>query len=307
MGLFDRQELEESFERFERAAARGHEDSIWIGSVLKDVEMEENALKEAFASTKKPLGYYFAAKFSDLRHRVDFYKKSAEEGCSWGQVAYGDCFRYGSNVKDKKVYVQWLEKAADQNNPQAIGRLGEWFRHRGGNDKGKAVGYSRAAVELGWKKSRDYFAEMLRDGEGCEKDLRQAVMWSAKGGRGVFWELLEDAKIALERRATEDLDCDINQVCYSLGWGLYWYRCGSEDCNDQDDKTRVFGDRCLDFYCSCIELQRKSIFTFLLSWNRTTGGVKGPGQMIGHMVWEGREYSLVQTFEESDGKEPETK
>jgi hypothetical protein len=31
--------LEERFERFERAAAEGHEESVWILSVLKDVEM----------------------------------------------------------------------------------------------------------------------------------------------------------------------------------------------------------------------------------------------------------------------------
>jgi hypothetical protein len=58
----------------------------------------------------------------------------------------------------------------------------------------------------------------------------------------------------------------------------------------------VFGNRCLDFYCSCVALQQKSIFMFLWYWNRTTG-VKGPGQMIAQMVWEGREDKLVKGFE----------
>jgi TPR repeat protein len=91
------------------------------------------------------------------------------------------------------VYVEWLEKAASQNNPEAMEELGEWFRYVGG-DKNKAVSYYLAAAQLGWKSSMRDFAEMLRDGEGCEKDLRQAVMWSAKGdfSFGMYWEMLKE-------------------------------------------------------------------------------------------------------------------
>jgi hypothetical protein len=302
-------DLKRQFMRFERAAAKGHEESIWTVSVVKHVEMEERALREAFAKTEEPLGYYFAANFSeDGREEFEFFKKSAEGGCSWGQVEYGWYFKSGGGFveKDNKVYVEWLEKAANQNNPDAMERLGEWFRHRGGNDKGKAVGYFRAAVELGWKNSRDYFAEMLRDGEGCEKDLRRAAIWGAKGASYVFWLVLEDAKEAVESGATEDLDCDFNQLCYSIGWGVYWYQYGSEKWNKQSNEKVAFENRCLDYYCSCVELQHKSIFTFLLCWNRMTGGVKGPGQMIAHMVWEGREDNLLKVFEEGGEEEPET-
>jgi hypothetical protein len=52
--------LEESFGRFERAAAKGHEESIFILSVVKDVEMKDSALIEAFAKTEEPMGWYFA-------------------------------------------------------------------------------------------------------------------------------------------------------------------------------------------------------------------------------------------------------
>ena len=43
MENFDHSKLKESFGRFERAAAKGHEESIWIVSVVKDVEMEMSA------------------------------------------------------------------------------------------------------------------------------------------------------------------------------------------------------------------------------------------------------------------------
>jgi TPR repeat protein len=173
--------LAEIFARFERAAAKGHEESIWIISVVKDVEKKKSAVKEAFAKTEEPLGWYFAGMVVQGWEEFDFYKKSAEGGCSWGQVWYGRYFKIGRFVEeDKKVYVEWLEKAANQNNPQAMGMLAGWLR-REGRDLEKAVPYYRAAAELGWKGSMYWLAEMLRNGEGCAKDLRQAAIWSAKG------------------------------------------------------------------------------------------------------------------------------
>jgi hypothetical protein len=292
--------LEKSFARFERAAAKGHEGSIWIGSVVKNVEKKKSALTEAFAQTGEPLGYYFVAKFSEWcsREEFDFYKESAEGGCSWGQVEYGLKFRNGGLFvgKDRRAFVEWLEKAANQNNPLAMQELGERFRYEG--DKEKAVSYFRTAAALGWKMSIFRLAEMLRDGSGCVKDSRQAVIWGAKVDYYVSWDPLEDARQSLGSGMTEDLDCDFNQLCYALGWGVYWYQYETGRWKNQSDEKKAFGSRCLDFYCSCVELQQKSIITFLLFWNRTTGGIKGPGQMIAQMVWEGREDNLVKAFEQ---------
>jgi hypothetical protein len=148
---------------------------------------------------------------------------------------------------------------------------------------------------------------MLRDGEECAKDLRQAVIWCAKGGSTIFWELLSDGRLSQESGTTEDLDCDFNQFCYSLGWGLYWYQYENERWNQESDEDQAFGNRCLDYYCSCVELQQKSIFTFLLCWNRTVG-VYDADCLIAQMVWEAREDNLVKTFEQTnEGEEPEMK
>jgi hypothetical protein len=112
---------------------------------------------------------------------------------------------------------------------------------------------------------------MLEDGEGCDKDLRQAVIWGAKGKDfHVFWDVLGVAKRALESGWTEELGCDFNQLCYLFGWGIYWYQYETWLWNYQSNKNKVFAQLCLDYYCSCVELQRESIFTFLLFWNRTT-------------------------------------
>jgi TPR repeat protein len=302
MEKFDYDQREESFARFERAAAKGHEESIWIVSVVQDVQMEWDPLLEAFAKTEKPLGWFFAGMLSAGREKFDFYEKSAEGGCSWAQVGYGGYFNRGEFVeKDEKVFAEWLEKAADQNNPQAMECLGGWFGEEE-IDKEKALWYYRVASELGWKPSMYWLSRMLEDGDGCEKDWRQTAIWSAKGGHiYLFRNMLGEATRAVERGMTDDLDWDFNQLCFALGWGLYWYQYGTETWN-QSDEDQAFSNRCLDYYCSCIELQQKSIFTFLLGWNRTTGGVRGPGQMIGQMVWEGREVNLVKKFEVSDGR-----
>jgi hypothetical protein len=297
---FNYDALEESFARFERAAVKGHEESIWILCVVKDME-DRKGLKEAFVKMEEPLGWYFAGMFSYEREAFDFYKKSAEAGCSWGQFKYGTYFDGGWFVEaDQKAYVEWLGKAAKQNNPKAMDWLGNWFRYDGGDEE-NAVSYYRTAAELGWKESIYSFADMLKWGEGCGKDLRQAVMWSAKGSNSdAFWAVLGDARRVLESGATEDMDCDFNHLCFALGTGLFWDVYGSEKWNKQSDEMKDFGERCLDYYCSCVDLQQESIFTFLWCWNRTTG-VKGPGQMIAEMVWEGRKDYLVKTFEENDG------
>jgi hypothetical protein len=204
--------------------------------------------------------------------------------------------------EDEKVYVEWLEKAAIQNNPEAMHLLGDWFVEERGDEQ-KAVSLYRAAAELGWRRSMESLARMLSYGAGCAKDLREAAIWSAKGGdlnfvlwARDFWRLLSQAKRELEGGSRQELDHDFDQLCYSLGWGLYWYQYEEDDDDHSHALVKDFAKRCLNYYCSCVELQQKSIFTFLLFWNRTTG-VKEPGKIIGKMVWDGREELLIPTFE----------
>jgi hypothetical protein len=306
MEEFDGGELEKSFARFERAATKAHEESIWILSVVKDVEMDWNALKEAFAMTNKPLGWVFAGWLAedDSREEFDFNKKSAEAGCSWGQADYGLYFEDGNAFveEDKKTYLEWREKAANQNNTWAINWLGMWFQDEG-NDKKKAISYYQAAAELGSK----FAARLLADifyGEGCEKDLRQAALWAAKAEADIFWVVLNVARRALETGATEVSGCDLNRLCYTLGWGSYWYVCSIQ--KDTIAAETGFRNRCLDYYCSCVEMQQKSIFTFLLCWKQM-GLSKDVGRMVAKRVWEEREDNLVYLLKQNDGEEPETK
>jgi TPR repeat protein len=169
-------------------------------------------LREVFAKTETPLGWYLAGLFSHGREEFDFFKKSAEGGCSWGQAEYARHLKWGKFVeKDEKVHVEWLEKAVNQKNPDAMHKLGSWFRFKGGNDQERAVSYHRAGADLGWRMCMWNLALMLHGGEGCAKDLRQAVIMAVKGDAGgVFRVGLRDARQALEKGTTEDLGCDFD-------------------------------------------------------------------------------------------------
>jgi TPR repeat protein len=278
--------LEESLKGFERAAAKGHEESVWIVSVVNGV----GATKGAFARTDHPLGWYLAGKLANGLEEFDLFKKSAEGGCSWGQVKYGEYFKYctASLVdKEMKMYVEWMEKAVNQNNPLAMCCLAVWFREEERNMEKAYCLYGRAA-ELGWKRAmRCLFVRAEKS-----NDFRQSVVWAAKSLCGPFWTLQRDLMMAEEQ---EERPEDFDQHCYSLGWGLYWYQHGTGNWRNQQEERQAFGNRCLDYYCSCVEVLQKSIFTFLLCWKQWLR-VKDVGGMSGKMVWEEREENLVKEF-----------
>jgi hypothetical protein len=296
--------LEECMPLFEKAAAKGHAEAIWVLRVLKKVKLNKADMKEAFANTEEPLGWFFAAELSDpmSRERFEFYKKSAEAGCGWGQFDYGCYFqRVGRFVeKDLDVHKEWLEKAAAQDHRWALYDLSCLVE-----DAEKRAAYLQRAAELGHEDAVDTMDEMAEVEHA--KDLIQKLRWNAKidGGYDLFWDQLQSSTLAI---LSGKMESNFNEVCYTLGWGLYWYLYGDDHWDMLGKHDQVFGNRCLDYYCSCVELQQKSIFTFLWFWNRTTG-VKGPGQMIAQMVWEQQADNLVKLLSEkvAEAKEPETK
>jgi TPR repeat protein len=115
----------------------------------KNVEL---VLEKVFAATEGPWGWYFAGKFNSAggREQFDLFKKSAEAGCSWGQVEYSLYLKDGRGgfvTQSPSAYVAELKKAALQNNPRALELLGGWAEETTVSDAGA---YYQAAAELGW-------------------------------------------------------------------------------------------------------------------------------------------------------------
>jgi len=305
MEAFRVNEMKESFERFEKAAMRRHEESQWIWNVVKDMELKrENKgdIEKAFAETESPLGYYFARQLCNewkSRERFDYMKKSSDGGCSWGQVQYASYFHSSNSRVFVEKELELREKAVAQNNPRAIWCRGE--EHEEKVEYEEALADYRLAAELGWQGARRRLSVMFYYGRGVDKDLVQAVYWGSKVENGYLWEALGDAMKAWNDKV-ENLGRDFNQLAMEIGKGLYWYQHGTKKWNGRGEKTKEFGIKCLDYYCEMIELQQEAIFLFLLFWNKMTG-VKEPGRMIGQMVWKGQYDCLVKDF--GDDKEEE--
>jgi hypothetical protein len=115
--------------------------------------------------------------------------------------------------------------------------------------------------------------------------LFQAIEWAAKCSEECFWNTMPFVPDRL------DVNLHFNRFSYVAGRALYWHIYDPETWDEADfDLTQ------LEYYCACVELQQKSIFTFLLCWNQITG-IKGPGTIVAKMVWETRADHPIEAYD----------
>jgi hypothetical protein len=151
-------------------------------------------------------------------------------------------------------------------------------------ERERAVPLLLFAAQRGWADDDGILAEALESGDGCERDLLQAVIWSAKHVQPTYWWMASAAK----SKTSETLGCDFNQFCYLWGWGLYWYM--YEDWRwdtEADDENMYFGHACLEYYMKTEEMQKQSLRLFLWFWKEQVGSQgKDLGEKIGQLVCE---------------------
>jgi TPR repeat protein len=278
----------QKMEAFQRAALKGHEEAVWIWRALEEAMPEFCMFNRVLSLQRKfeaseggPLAWYITGELTDGAEypglRFDFLQKGKE--CSWGELAHAELFREGFGAfakKDESFYLKTVEKHAAEKHPHALYLLGESYGHGV-----EALGYFREAERLGWQPAAGKIAALVTE-------KREQIRWSAIANDvGKFWGFLIEIWEAGEGE---------DQVVYALGWGCYWHMYFVEDAPYRRGDHEMFAVASLKYYCSCVELQQDSIFTFLMFWNQSVG-VKEVGQMIGQMVWEGREDNLVKEFE----------
>lgn len=212
-------------------------------------------------------------------------------------MEYGRYFEEGMGYvePDMLTYKKYLFQAAEQDNPLAFYELAVTMRFR---DETEAVALFEKAVAGGLVRVKGSLAEMRKRGTGCDKNLPEALRLSAHGYPYLFWNIFTAVEEKYKAGDRTHEDVELERYFYLLGQGLYWYAYQSNQFEERSKKDKVFALRCLDYYCACVELQQKSIFTFLWCWNQSVG-VKDVGVMIGKMVWENREDNLVQAFADS--------
>jgi len=303
MQAFEKSDLRKSFKRFEEAAAKRHEDSLWLCNVVKEIDMDHNggmfwAVKKAFTATKCAMGWYWLGRLCGRdQEALECFKKSSDGGYSWGQVEYHRFFAMGRFVeKDEKIFVLLLEKAVAQNNPEAMYNLGKWYNSQeGGEQCQKALLYYQAAATLGWKSGATSVAERLYTVQGNGEDLIQAIRWGSAGDGDYFWSLVWDAFRAFQnKRVRGYLPSSFDLFAMELGKALYW-NTYSHWTRQEKKSLQEFGVNCLDYYCTMMDIQQEVIMLFLLFWNEKTR-VKTVGKMIGNFVWEGRYEVLIKKF-----------
>jgi hypothetical protein len=218
-------------------------------------------------------------------------KQSSDAGYSWGEVAYAEYFR----GKDADLFLRLLKKSGKQNNPKAYHLMGEHYFERG--DRVVAEKCFYVAAKLGWRKSAAKIVEYPKS------DLVRVAKFAAPltHAKLSFWDALTLALSAVSRQKSGVYEKDeklSHKIALAIGEGLFWYKYGGEEWAQQDSRTQSYGERCLEYYITVIELQQKSIFLFLDFWNQTMK-VKDVGQIIAKMVWEDR-YEFMAKFSMMD-------
>jgi hypothetical protein len=287
----------EGFKLFYRAKDRGCSRSAWVIDVIGGVSNWDDhvALQKAFEKTNDPWGLYFAGRYAPAftEEQVALYLASCKGGCSWGQLEYALVFHFDEYGGERRedLLLEYLEKSGAQNNPEALDWLSRVYGWRG--DQSNEFLYAKKASICGNVFSMTSLATFYCQGRVCPRDLRRALQWSARchnPGGIAFWSL-----VASVRKKSDFQAGEFDQFAFGVGWGMYWICAGESPPQQWKGTVGSFAELCLDYYCSCIEMQQKSIFTFLFFWNRMVQ-VKDVGTMIAKMVWEEREESLVKSF-----------
>ena len=114
--------------------------------------------------------------------KVEWWKKSAEEGYDCGMYNLAGCYRDGAGVQeDQEQAIAWFRKAYELHGDaagDAANRIGLIYNKQGNQVK-KFEWYKNSAEE-GYDWGMYNLAGCYRDGEGVQEDQEQAIAWFQK-------------------------------------------------------------------------------------------------------------------------------
>jgi hypothetical protein len=119
---------------------------------------------------------------------IDELKTKAQAGDAKAQTQLGWAYQKGTGVKaDMKEAVNWFQKGAAQNAPEALDALGEMTQAGQGTkrDLDEAIRLYRLAADKGNVAAQYNLAYLYEQGLGVDKDQTQAAHWyqlAAEGG-----------------------------------------------------------------------------------------------------------------------------
>jgi TPR repeat protein len=119
----------------------------------------------------------------DMQEAVQWLRKAAEQNDPEAQIKLGYNYANGLGVvKDEAEAAKWFRKAAEQNIADAQFNLGLCYVNGQGVEKDmqQAVNWFRKAAEQNNADAQYYIGYAYENGDGVEKDLQEAAKWYRK-------------------------------------------------------------------------------------------------------------------------------
>ena len=120
---------------------------------------------------------------SDQAKRMEYLKKSADQGYAEGLASMALCYSKGRGVKKNAAEAaRWFQRLAQQNSPEAWYWLGRCYFGGWGvaEDKVQTAGWFRKAAEQGHAEAQYELGDCYYFGWGVEEDKPKAVQWYRK-------------------------------------------------------------------------------------------------------------------------------
>ena len=139
----------------------------------------ENETVELDHTRLMDLGEQYLNK-GDVERAVSCFKKSAEFGNAKAQRMLGDCYYFGTGIReDKQEAVKWFRLAAEQGDAEALFCLGGSYYFGEGirEDKREAVKWFRLAAEQEDAEAQWMLGDCYYFGTGIREDKQEAVKW----------------------------------------------------------------------------------------------------------------------------------
>ena len=158
----------------------------------KAFEWMKAAADQGYADAVGGLGYFYSAGVAvpkDQKIALDWFRKGAEKGSAKAQLNLGNLLLKGQGdtaadpETQRKEGLQWIQKAADQNLPEAAlvyANMAYFGDHGVEQNYELAAKYSKVAAEAGLADAQNMLGNLYHYGWGGAHDTVLAEQWFRK-------------------------------------------------------------------------------------------------------------------------------